>query len=288
MPVDKVQLVGDWEKKHSFTHKDDMRLLGSAKLTQRVQHAFRNVPVSIDIYFVNTTTGRNYTELGEVDPSFIFAKPDKPESGYRSDRKEGLGLDPAEVQLNDDAISVFFTNNKGAERFPMTPWIMAHRIGHVFQRPKRGGNFYAPSAYRDFAEQVEHSMGILCGCYHGLAAPPNQNGNAYQQRPAAYDGAIKQVGQAIGTMRSARTRSLRTGFEFTHELFAQYLISGKIKLNPPPRSIVTRFAWGNPVSAWMKQDRPDLAAQTVQQMLEMLPPMMEEVLSASIGRVYVM
>ena len=36
-----------------------------------------------------------------------------------------------------DVITVVFTNNTGDRRLPLTPWIMAHRIGHAVQATGR-------------------------------------------------------------------------------------------------------------------------------------------------------
>ena len=40
----------------------------------------------------------------------------------------------------------------------------------------------------------------------------------------------------------------RSFYEFPYELMAQYIITGKIKFNPLPRSLVlqSRMAWGRP------------------------------------------
>jgi hypothetical protein len=285
MPVGTVQKVGDWTAKHSFTHKDDMRLLTSPKLTDRIRNAFRNVPVVIDIFFVNSKAGRHYTELGLVDNEFPFrGRIDTNRYGAGQQelniRQDGLGLSKDEVQTRPDAISIFFTNNKGDQRFPMTPWIMAHRIGHVLRNRSQ-----RPTPYGRFSQDITAFMTGLTKCYGGLTPPRNANSYGFVS-PFAYDTPIRQVAHAIGTMRSARTRDLRNAGEFVHELFAQYLITGRIELNPIPDRIPVKFAWGRPIHAWLR-DRPT-AERIREQMLTTLPQLALQALHAAVGHTFVM
>jgi hypothetical protein len=48
---------------------------------------------------------------------------------------------------------------------------------------------------------------------------------------------MKHLSHALGTFKSARDKNLRDYFEIYNELFAQYLITGKVTLSELPKMI---------------------------------------------------
>jgi hypothetical protein len=97
---------------------------------------------------------------------------------------------------------------------------------------------------------------------------------------------------AIGTQRSSRQNLINRPYEFLYELFAQYLATGKVQLNPLPiRLPYGKKAWGNP-TRWLTLNREDRDDQTRKQVTETLALDMEilfnDVLNEATGQVFVM
>jgi hypothetical protein len=97
---------------------------------------------------------------------------------------------------------------------------------------------------------------------------------------------------AIGTQRSSRTGQIKRPYEFLYELFAQYLKHGKVTLNPLPINLTYgRKAWGNPTQFInIKPEYRDEAerAQESQTLANDMGHMFDDVLSSSVGKIYVM
>ena len=97
---------------------------------------------------------------------------------------------------------------------------------------------------------------------------------------------------AIGTQRSSRTGQIRRPYEFLYELFAQYLGTGQVTLNPLPTNLgYGRKNWGNP-SKYLNlkpeyrddNERADASAMLANDMKYMF----DDVLSNSVGKIFVM
>lgn len=131
---------------------------------------------------------------------------------------------------DDDAINVIYTNNVGTEHVPMTAWMIAHRLSHaMFNKRHR------------FYNKYEQALITLQGWY--------DNGLSYRDR---FYGLLPIV-YSLGTMRSVRHNNLVHCYEFVHEMVAQYLINGKITLQPAQSRIIKKrhFAWGNPNHSYL-------------------------------------
>lgn len=115
-------------------------------------------------------------------------------------------------------VNLHIRNNVGASsrHNPLTPWILMHRLHHSFLM----------STHEDIVPERHRSQTVIADCENELLAAMgidkkvNWMGNAYL------------ITRAF-TMRSARIKQL---FPFTGdliaELFAQYVITGDIKLKP--------------------------------------------------------
>ena len=66
---------------------------------------------------------------------------------------------------------------------------------------------------------------------------------------------LKFAAQQIGTMKSARDNKLNNWYEFAYELLAQYMLTGKIKFNPLPESIIKGYgAFGRKEYSYSKNE----------------------------------
>ncbi len=205
-PVDTYQTIGNFDKGSSFTDKRDRALITNPVAIQKVKNFFKNTDINFDFYFVNTKDARKYMEIGKVDKDFIFNE---------------LGIPPEQLKngkINHKNATIFFTNNKGDERMPLTAWVIAHRLGHAIRREYAWYDYLRPWVNAKL-DTILRSYGIIEKKYE------------YDRQ---FQLAKRHLCESIGTFKSARDKNLRDEGEFEFELFAQYLNSGGVSFNPLP------------------------------------------------------
>lgn len=226
-PIQDLDHVGDFSKNSSFRHERDRRIITHPASIANIKKKFGKVRQNINILFVNTPKGNRYTEHGMVDKHWIG---------------KNLGdevLEKINKMQTDNAITIIFTNNKGDQRIPMTPWIMAHRMMHVFAR----GN---PEKYQAAADEITRfTSDYVFPAYLGYdrAAPSTYkqySGGYGRQSHRSKQLLFKHLFHKIGTFKSARDKKLRDWFEVINELGAQYIITGDVTFNEAPRCIGAR------------------------------------------------
>jgi hypothetical protein len=261
-PLADYQPLGDFERgKGGFRHAVDKQLVTNPVTIGKAYKFFSRTPYDIRIFPVQVRGGGGWLETGEVD-NVTLSKI----VGADNARRILAGQGP-------DNITIVFTNNTGAERVPLTPWMMAHRMGHAMRRRIGGGgdkSWYA--ADRHFW----HSINTILRDYYGITNITPEIENALLN--------------AIGTMRSARQRRISRNWEMVYELLAQYLNTGEVTFNPAPAELVSRRqAWGHPR---LLRRIGKTEQQEASQMLETLSYDMElmfnDVMSNALGRIYVM
>jgi hypothetical protein len=247
MPAN-IRHLGDWErppqpegryvppKRRYGWHKDDFGILTNPRGVEKIKEKWAKVPQEIDMYLVRNAKAYKHVEIGQVTPDFI-------------ERELGIQIvdtiaNPHEmnsnqVTINPEAISIFFTNNTGAERMPFTYWTAAHRLGHALRRER---------AYQEFANHLTEQFAEILREVYGVnreVTPPSRYRSPYGYNPPRFnENAFRDFAHAVGTMKSARDKNLRNFQEFTHELFAQHIIEGRIRFKPLPKDFGDRYAWG--------------------------------------------
>ena len=153
--------------------------------------------------------------------------------------QNSVGIDPNEFE--EDAITVIFVSNVGDQKVPMTPWTVAHRIGHAIRKEYH---------FQELTKWLEKSFEHILSLYGMKSYSDYSYGislNTFLQKPKA------NLFNQIGTMRSARQNKIKRYFEFYYELFAQYLNSGGIKFNKLGREIIVGHeAYGRKRYAYTK------------------------------------
>lgn len=276
-PVGTWGIIGDFNKNSSFKNAD-RALVTHPKAIEKARQRFLHTQVQFDFYFVNTPAAGRHTEVGEVAPDFI---------------ERELKLTADQFRLNPNAITVFFTNNKGDERIAMTAWIIAHRFAHVLSRgyPRRQVPEY--HALQTFVDNVFISV---LGDYGVEISAAEASGNVgFYSNEQAYaslrkkQNILRYFAQTVGTMKSARDKNLRNFYEFHHELLAQYLTTGKIAFNPLPRAIVTGYTYGRPQYRGLRYpDNFEAAQEEMTTLTQEYAHYAENLLSSCVGRVFVM
>ena len=224
-PIGDYAPIGNWgdkEKSNSFNHANDRKIIQSENLVKKVRKKFGNTDHILNFYFVNLPGVRKNAEHGFMSPEELAQT--MPEAWKLiQEREQEQGTDASE------SINVIFVGNAGANRVPMTAWIMAHRIGHALKHT---------NAWKDFMDDFNHTIADMMNNVYGT-----------RMRRTSYGGYLQGMGdlelsrffEAIGTMASARNGKLggRPG-EFYYEMFAQHITTGNLRMREMPKSFGSR------------------------------------------------
>lgn len=261
MPITGFTKVGDFsptaKRLYGFS-KQDAGILNNPKAVEKIHKKWSNTKENFDFYFVRQPKAYKQFAIGEVSAEWV---------------KDKLNLD---VQPNEDSITVIFTNNIGDQGVPMTAFIIAHRLGHAIRNDRIFDYYLAQEIEKDF-------KGLLKNIY-------NYSGDSYWD----FDNNLKALVYAVATMRSARQRNLRNFAEFTHEILAQYIITGKVKFNPIPKFLLVKnhMAWGNPVKQGLNSrlDDEKMAEwnEVLQGYADKYEHYIDSVLMGLVGKIFVM
>lgn len=229
MALSDIQKIGKWDNsknRHGYD-KQSIGILNSPKGWQKIQDKFNNINLAdFNLYFVKDTGAWKTREVGKVDPERV---------------KKEFGLDLSKMPDYDpDGITVVFTNNAAAEKVPLTPWTIAHRIGHGIYSTFRRQYGNRDGDYEFLNGKVEDAVLRILRNGYGI---PDVNGvDVYRKHET------RDLFENIGKFRSARMKKLPRTFEFIFECFAQYLFSnGRVSLNDLPAGLKTsnKKAWGH-------------------------------------------
>lgn len=203
------KLVGNFDKNSGF-RDDDRKLLTNPRAVEKITKQWENTPFDFDIYMVNLprVNKPEIKEKGEVNMEYV---------------RNTLKLSPEEIPDNDGSrITVIFVGNSGAEKVPMTGWMIAHRFAHSISR-----DFSKSSEFSYFTRELTSHLGNII---HQIYNYDIGNSLKYYDNNKLD---AKHFFNAIGTMASARNKKIVRPYEFTYELIAQWLLTGSVKLQFP-------------------------------------------------------
>lgn len=275
MPINKFQLMGQWEPdaKRAYGYsRQDIGILTNPSAVEKIHRHWSNSKNDFEFYFLRSSMARKQVEVGEVKPDWV---------------KENLGID---IEPKENAITVIFTQNTGAEKIPMTAWTIAHRLGHAIRRDKIFEQYFAKEIMKDFRELLKEVYGIDKKYSY---APGGGYGGGYGNSQID-EKDLRALAHAVGTMRSARQNNLRNFFEFVYELVAQWIITGNVKFNPLPMSLILnkRMAWGRPSNDTKRSKLDDIAHEdwneTLRGYADKYEHYLDSVFSGLEGRIFVM
>ena len=229
--IENFELKGNWSDKgrRRGYDKASIGILKNPNGVEKIKKLWNKLDYPVDMYMVRSAHGAKYVELGEVDEDFVY---------------ENLKLN---IPIDQDHITIIYTNNKGNEKMPMTAWTLAHRFGHALARGKNSNNVYHKALVRavddlleELAERVyRQTIKTKYGVY--------DRGHTQKIKLA--------LCHALGTFKSARDKNIRDSNEFINELVAEFIITDDIKFNKElPEILTTRYNWGKPEGAY-KQKR---------------------------------
>jgi len=221
-PLGDYQTIGDWgdkEKARSFAQKADRQIIQHPATLRRAQKMFGRTEHVLNLYFVNQPGMREYSESGVVEPEFIAQAMPKAWPEIEARGRDGVD--------HKNGINIIFVSNTGFQRMDMTPWIMAHRIGHALAASERGRQ---TGSWTDYEEDAAGFFSdILQGVYDWNKPTRNFWSTPEEDKPLA------KFLEGIGGMRSARKGKLGgRPYEFLYEMFAQYITQGALRFRPCP------------------------------------------------------
>lgn len=269
--VENIELKGDWDAKQQYGwNKADTGILKSPLGLERIKTKW-NIDQPVDIYLVKGKRASKFVELGRVNYDFI---------------RNEMKLD---ILPDSDHITIIYTQNTGAEKIPATPWTLAHRFGHALARINGMGG--RNDQYQSIVQAVDRLFETIAEDVYQT----NIKNTGYNSDPRITRDRGKlrrELGHALGTFKSARDRRLRVDFEFVNEIIAQYIITGKIKLNRDfPKVLPLRYTWGQPSGKWRKklseEEKSDLDNYLSNTERE-LEYYVDDALNAAIGDIFVM
>lgn len=269
--VENIEMKGDWDSPKQYGwNRSDTGILKSPRGLEKIKTKWK-LEQPVDIYLVKDKKAKNFVELGEVSYDFI---------------RNQMGLD---ILPDSDHITIIYTQNTGAEKNPSTPWTLAHRFGHALARKNGMGG--KNDLYENIIQEVDRLLIEIANTVYGTDIK-----GYYRNNPEGYRRIIKirkELGHALGTFKSARDRNLREDFEFVNELIAQYIITGKIKLNRElPRVLPLRSNWGNVSGLYRNNNLSESDKHDIEYYITNaengLEYLIDDALNAAIGGIYVM
>lgn len=278
MALSTYKTMGDFSKPGPF-QGTDKKLVPHPKNIEKATQFFEKTPYDFRLFFSNIPGTGKYSEYGPMTPDNI---------------RKVFGPEADTIlQDSDDAITVVFVGNKGDRKVMLTPWMMAHRFGHAVQAGVRKNRSWSAwgEAEKHFFTTINSTLGEYYGkvdrgpsSYLGRPKSEQMNNNLTPEYNALFN--------AIGTQRSSRSSEIRRPYEFLYELFAQYLGTGKVTLNPLPTNLTYgRKAWGNPTNFMnIKPEFRDESdrAHASEMLAGDMQMMFDDVLSSSVGQIFVM
>lgn len=262
--------MGDFNKPGPF-RGPDKKLVTHPVNQLKTARFFEQTPYDFRLFFSNIPGTGRYSEYGKMAPNVV---------------QEIFGEQAQQIiQGGENAITVVFVGNKGDSKVPMTPWIMAHRIGHAIQANIRRGSGNG-GTWRAAEDHLFGTINSIIADYYGKKNV-NQFGNKVNNNLTKEYNALFN---AIGTQRSSRTGQITRPYEFLYELFAQYLGTGNVTLKPlPKQQDYGRKAWGHSTQSLRLQPGAEedstYATEVLGRDMEL---MFDDVLSSLVGDILVM
>jgi hypothetical protein len=263
--------MGDFDKPGPFRGADK-KLVVHPTNQIKAEKFFEKTPYDFRLFFSNISGTGRYSEYGAMS----------------TDNIKEIFKDQADAIIDghENAITVVFVGNKGDSKVPMTPWIMAHRFGHAVQATNRMSGW---STWKEAEKMFFRSVNDMLSEYYGKSSRDSySSGDVKWNMTPEYNALFN----AIGTQRSSRKGEIRRPYEFLYEIFAQYLKTGSVSFNPLPNNLgYGRKAWGTPtkyINLKSEYNNDSDRKEAANQLANDMGFMFDDVLSSSVGKIFVM
>lgn len=272
MPLS-VNLMG--EPQPGGFRADDIALATNPKAQAKMLRVWHNSVADVDLYLLNTP-GDAAHRRRLLDQSSAHAGAIGPAT---LQHRFGLTIRPRR-----GAITVLLTNNEGDERMPLTGWMVAHRMFHIFQEAEqRGTGAYAiKAALQSIHEAWVGVMDVAEDAYE-------YEGSTDLRRKGLHVGAPFIA--AIATTKAARDKRLSAHSEMVPEAFAQFMLTGDVRFNPPPEMLdleISHWPFGRRAECKLLPEKAaDLHAE-IETMTQTFNYSFEQIIEAAKGKMFIL
>jgi len=232
-PIADFGTSGDLDKEGSF-RASDLKAIRNPKWVEKVHDAFSKTEFDFNLYLHNAedailNLGGKYYDARSIAELRKF-------HGLASmpDVAKVIGFQPPNWQ---QSITVLLVENEGDERFPLTPWMLAHRVAHAFLYADRSPEATSNQDIANFVNEYDREFSKFVreiDIPMSRLLPPGAAKEAADLPEGEYMRFMaKHYAKMLGQFRSAREGTIRDAGEFKVECFTQYLVQGAIKFNRP-------------------------------------------------------
>jgi len=280
-PVAGHENIGDFDKSSSFRKPIDRKLVSDPAMVKRVANAFKAVNQDVYFYFVNSPKANQHTEVGEVSLEWVQKNLDE-------ELYDKLSADMNKEWADSNGLFIVFTNNKGSEWRPMTPWIMAHRVGHALSRYRNGAGLqYQFLEYTELVEMIGRMAVDLLDAGYDIDFDPSSI-KSFDRSKRRHQLIFKGFCQQHMTFKSARDRKVRDYFEIFNELIAQKMITDSTPIKTVPEPFKVGNTIYNPKMNISDSDLDDFRQLSEMYARDISDYAIEGLLSSAIGKILVM
>ncbi len=241
-PLADFGAYGDLDKEGSFRN-DDLRAIRNPKWLEKVRSGLSRSNYLYNIYLMNGEDGYvTFDENGVEGYSRVNVRDLSTLNRWAGMYPIGklklvTGRDPPSNYY--DCINLLLTENEGAERMPLTPWMLAHRMAHsiLYAGTERVANKDQELSVKvnEFYRLMTNFVGgvsnaLLNSAYHG---DDIRAAKELDKPDSTISNQIKVFAPLIAKFRSGEKANFASSGEFYVELMTQYVIQGKISFKRP-------------------------------------------------------
>ena len=285
-----IKVIGDPEGFDSRFNKLDKRLIQRYQQDATVlRKAFEKVPCDCRVFICGS---KDLPYIGQVNRQFL----------------EKVLANPKEVDMvltgHENAITLIYASNSTDPEYksfdlgavPFTPWMVLHRAAHAMDKSKIWKN-YALDFQRTINTTLSKHYGIRPheDLYIGVGkdkikvvqgSPDSVLGNHHSDFGSIY----LELMAEIGTVRSARNKTIQSTIEYCNEMFAQYCMQGKVSLNPLPKTFTATVydnSFENPTITTFEFNGSDQERTRIpSELANRITASIKELLKESVGKVF--
>ncbi len=258
----------------SSFNNDDRALLNSEKALEKIKRIWNSSVAEVDLYTLDV----------KIDPEdaldIALSMHLKCLSDEENERIGQLGGAKG-IKFDPNAISIILSNNEGADRLPLTGWIIAHRLYHCFQSD-RVSKFHTANTIKGGPNLVM-MLSKISEQYKGVMFDLENYCIEGEGRPYLN---MWARGCLIGSSKACRDFKLNSGPELLPECFAQYMLRGRVTLRTlPAETFVVDVPGAGPLSFTPSRAQYKYCLSVVDHFERFLNEKFAELIAAARGRV---
>jgi hypothetical protein len=179
------------------------------KWIEKVHNFFKNCPYLFNIYI--------------YDGPEKYRKLEHKRGYYTGENiRQFFGITPPN---SSKSINIVMTNNDGADRFPLTPWILCHRVVHSFFDGENSVTSFNPM------EEVKNRYLTMGNNFLSYLSKYAIDLAVEEKSGVSLDDSFNNLVAKICNFRSAKNKLIIRKGELFIELFVQYILEGKVTFN---------------------------------------------------------